>query len=54
MNNMLFEPRKRSENIPLGHKLTLFGSKNPIFLFDRQVLYESSKDIAYSNDNDSL
>ena len=35
MNNMLFEHRKRSEYIPQGYKLTLFGSKNPIFFIAR-------------------
>ena len=35
INNMLFEHRKRSENIPQGYKLTLFGIETPIFLFHR-------------------
>ena len=34
MLQYVFEHRKRSENIPQGHKLTLFGWKNPISIFN--------------------
>ena len=43
MNNMLFEPRKRSENIPQGYKLTRFGGKNPFFYFIAKLYISPQK-----------